>query len=159
MIMGYNDSSPVLFPSRVRIEVFAQHAFLRELLEQTLSATTRGLQRQEQPLTELTAAARELRRAFRSHLTFEERALLPILVTEERWGPERARALLDEHERQRAELDTIIEGIDLGWDGERVALTVRSLVVDLLNDMRHEEEAFSRDALLDQPVVYARTLA
>jgi Hemerythrin HHE cation binding domain len=148
----------VLFPSRVRMEVLAQHAFLRELMEQTLTSTTRGLQAEGPSVGELATSARELQRTFRAHLNFEERALLPILATEECWGPERARELLDEHARQRAELDTIIEGIELGWDRERLAFTVRSLVVDLLRDMRDEEDGLGASEILDRPVVYATLL-
>jgi hypothetical protein len=142
----------------VRMEVLAQHAFLRELMEQTLTSTTRGLQPEGPSAGELATCARELQSTFRAHLNFEERALLPILATEECWGPERARELLDEHARQRAELDTIIEGIELGWDQQRLAVTVRSLVVDLLRDMNDEEDGLGASELLDQPVVYSTLL-
>jgi hypothetical protein len=155
--MTTQDSSAVLFPLRVRMEVLAQHAFLRELLEQTLSATTEGLQGQG-GVGDLAARGRLLQRTFRSHLAFEERTLVPILASEEQWGPERARDLLDEHTRQRAELDTLLEGIGLGWDLERLALVLRSLVVDLLRDMREEEESFGREEVLDEPVLELRQL-
>jgi hypothetical protein len=151
--------SPVhlLFPLRVRSEVLAQHSILRELLERALSATTLGLQRQGM-LDDLTRSARELHRRFRAHLAFEEKALVPILAMDEVWGPERAHTLLDEHRRQRAELDTLIEGIEEGWDMEHLALALRSLTVDLLRDMREEEEGQLRFELLDEPVLERRRL-
>jgi hypothetical protein len=153
------DTSPVLFPTRVRLEVLEQHTVLREHLERTLEATAQGLRGEDSAHTEVFASARDLHRKFRTHLNFEERALVPILATEELWGPERADALLEEHERQRAELDTLIEGIELGWDLGRLSLVLRSLAVDLLRDMREEEEALMRDELLDQPVISAPRLA
>jgi hypothetical protein len=151
--MTIDSSSSVLFPTRVRLEVFEQHKVLRKQLERALEATTQGLRLEDSAQTEVFISARELHRRFGVHLAFEERALVPILATEEVWGPERANALLQEHNRQRAELDTLIEGIELGWDLERLSLVLRSLVVDLLRDMSEEEEALMRDELLDQPVI------
>lgn len=152
-----SDSGVVyLFPARVRTDVLAQHGELRELLENALAATTAGLLQQGPEAAQLAESVRQLRRRFRAHLAFEERALVPILSTDEMWGPERAQGLLDEHNRQRAELDTLIEGITAGWDRERLALTLRSLVVDLLRDMTEEECGLLNDELLAEPVITRR---
>jgi hypothetical protein len=145
-----------LFPVRVRTDVLAQHGELRRLLESALATTTSGLLKKGAGITELSGSIRQLRLRFRAHLDFEERALLPILATDEKWGPQRTQALLDEHCRQRAELDTLIEGIAAGWDRQRLALTLRSLVVDLLRDMREEEFGLLDDALLTMPVITRR---
>jgi hypothetical protein len=152
-MIAMSNTASFLFPARVRAEVLAQHSVLRELLHRALEATTLGLQRQGPGLEELARAARDLHHRFRVHLTFEERALVPILATEEVWGPERAQALIEEHERQRAEMDTLIEGIATGWDLERLALTLRSLAVDLLRDMQEEEEGRLSDAILQEPLL------
>jgi hypothetical protein len=156
--MAMRDSQEFfMFPSRVRCEVLAQHSFLREMLQRALAITTEGLKRMEPVVGELGDAVHELRRHFRAHLAFEERALLPILATEEVWGPERARALVEEHDRQRAELDTLLEGMEDGWDLPHLALTLRSLVVDLLRDMQEEEETRLGDELMGKPLIVART--
>jgi hypothetical protein len=152
--MATQSSAGFLFPARVRSEVLGQHTVLREILQEMLEATTRGL-REEVDLGELAEAARELHRRFCAHLLFEERSLLPILAAEELWGPERAGELLEEHARQRAELDTLIEGLDAGWDTSRVALTLRSLVTDLLRDMGEEEQGCLRHQILEEPVIEA----
>jgi uncharacterized protein (DUF2267 family) len=148
-------SARFLFPARVRAEVLAQHVGLRELLQRTLEATTAGLQSRmaDGGLEVLAGSARELRSRFGVHLQFEERALVPILGADELWGPERVKDLLEEHERQRAELDTVVEGIDGGWDLERLALALRSLAADLLRDMNEEEEGCLREEFLQQPVI------
>jgi hypothetical protein len=131
--------SSLLFPATVRRNVLEQHSVLRELLQRALDATTHGLRGVGADLSELCAAARELHHRFLAHLTFEERALAPLLGMMDLWGPERVAELLAEHTRQRAELDTILEGIEDGWDVERVAVTLRSLATDLLIDMEEEE--------------------
>ena len=131
--------SSLLFPATVRRQVLEQHTTLRQLLQEALDQTTRCLQRRDPDFGQLTTSAQELHRRFHAHLAFEERALAPILAVMDLWGPERVADLLTEHGRQRAELDTILEGIEGGWDMERVALTLRSLAADLLIDMEEEE--------------------
>jgi hypothetical protein len=148
-----NSSDSFLFPARVRNEVLAQHVVLRDLLQRVLNATTLGLQ--GQATDDLGGAAHELHRRFHAHLHFEERALAPILAADELWGPERVKDLLEEHERQRAELDTLIEGVQAGWDLERLALVLRSLVADLLRDMQEEDDGCLSQELLNQPLIDA----
>jgi hypothetical protein len=152
-----DSSVSLLFPARVRGEVLAQHTSLRALLQRALAATTRRLCGQDAPLDEVAASVRELHERFRAHLTFEERALVPIVACEEVWGPERAKSLLEEHERQRAQLDTLLEGIAAGWDLQHLALGLRSLTVDLLQDMQDEEDGLLRLPLLEELVVDARS--
>jgi hypothetical protein len=146
-------SSELLFPSLVRRQVLEQHNVLRRLLQAALDETTRGLQGEGTDLGQLSASAQDLHRRFHAHLTFEERALVPILDAMDLWGPERVADLLGEHERQRAELDTILEGIAEGWDLGRLALTLRSLVADLLRDMDEEEAGCLSAELLREETV------
>jgi hypothetical protein len=131
--------SSLLFPATVRRQVLEQHATLRTLLQEALEQTTRCLQHQL-PNLHLTASAKELHRRFHAHLTFEERALAPILAVMDLWGPERVAELLAEHGRQRAELDILVEGIEGDCEMEPLALTLRSLAADLLRDMDEEEQ-------------------
>lgn len=91
---------------------------------------------------QLAALFHELRARFWAHLAFEERALVPVHL--DLWIRERVEALLSEHQRQRAQLETMVEGIEGEWDVERLALTLRSLATDLLLDMEEEEPSCSR---------------
>lgn len=112
-----------------------QHTALRELLQRALHESTRGLRHEESGLSDLCAAAWDLHRLFHAHLAFEERTLGPLLGIMDLWGPERVSALRAEHDRQRAEVNALLEGIEAGWDAERIALTLRSLATDLLVDV------------------------
>jgi hypothetical protein len=148
--------SSLLFPATVRRQVLEQHTALRALLQDALEQTTRCLQRDTADFGRLTASAKDLHRRFHAHLAYEERALTPVLGAMDLWGPERIEALLAEHGRQRAELDTILEGIESDWDMQRLALTLRSLAADLLIDMEEEEQgclaaAQLREEFLEPP--------
>jgi hypothetical protein len=142
----------LLFPSTVRRQVLDQHVVLRDLLQRTLEQTSNSLLRRALELAPLVDAARDLRRRLHAHLAYEERALAPILAVMDVWGPERVADLLAEHERQRAELETIIEGIETDWDADRVALTLRSFAADLLRDMAEEEQGCLNAQALQEAV-------
>jgi hypothetical protein len=136
----------------LRQQVLEQHVVLRELLTRTLEATTQTLRR-DSPMEPLVQAVLELRRRFRAHLAFEERHLAPVLADTDVWGPVRVANLLEEHDCQRAQLDTLIEGIETDWDAERLALATRSLVTELLLDMEEEERGCLSAQLLRDDVV------
>jgi hypothetical protein len=148
--------SSLFFPATVRKQVLEQHTFLRELLQRALDQTTRGLLHDGTTgLFELADTAGELARRFYAHLAFEERRLAPILGMMDLWGPERVADLLSEHERQRAEMKALLEGITTGWDADRVALTLRSLVADLIKDMAEEERGCLQAEILRWDMVEA----
>jgi hypothetical protein len=147
----------VFFPATVRERVLEQHRTLRELLRQSIETTTRSLQPDGPDAEVLSGLVQDLRARFRAHLAFEEHALLPVLAHLDLWGPERVRDLREEHARQRAELDTLVEGTESRWDVGRLALTLRSLVTDLLLDMDEEERGcLSAELLRDERLVVGR---
>jgi len=147
----------VFFPAAVRDRILEQHDDLRALLQQSLDVTTRAFTAEGPGLDELARLTHDLRARFRAHLAFEERTLFPVLERLDVWGPERVAELRDEHARQRAELDTLIEGLATEWDQPRMALTLRSLTTELLLDMEDEERGcLSSEALRDEMVVVGR---
>jgi hypothetical protein len=153
-----DQGASLFFPATVRRQVLEQHTVLRELLQRALEQTTRGLLHDSATgLTELAETAGELARRFHAHLAFEERRLAPILGVMDLWGPERVADLLSEHERQRAEMNALLEGIATGWDSDRVALTLRSLASDLLGDMAEEERGCLQAEILRWDVVEAES--
>lgn len=152
-----NEAVSVFFPAAVRDRILEQHGDLRALLQQSLAATTRAFAHEGPGLDELARLAHELRARFRAHLAFEERTLFPVLERLDLWGLERVGDMRDEHDRQRAEVETLIDGLASHWDGERIALTLRSLVTDLLLDMEEEERGcLANDALRDEMVIVGR---
>ncbi len=137
----------------VRDQVLEQHVQLRDFLQRALAATTQVLRGEPLATLGLTHIVRGLRARFRFHLAFEERHLAPLLARTDIWGPQRVSRLLEEHACQRAELDTLIEGIEADWDAERLAVATRSLVTELLLDMAEEERGCLNADLLRDDVV------
>ena len=136
-----------LFPIDVRNQVLAQHGELRPLLREALEQTTHNLEGRAD-LTRLASTVLQLRRRFLAHLAFEERALFPVLAAVDLWGRERVADLEAEHNRQRSQLQTLVEGMHEGWDAARVAFVLRSLVSDLFLDMEEEEQGCLSPTLL-----------
>jgi hypothetical protein len=143
----------ILFPAAVRERVIEQHHTLRQLLQQSLDATTRVFQPEGPNRDEVSRLVYELRARFWAHLAFEERHLAPVLAHLDLWGPERVEDLFTEHNRQRAQLETLVEGIENGWDVERIALALRSLTTDLLLDMEEEEHGCVSASLLQDEMI------
>src|SRR3954469_1846554 len=141
--MSPTQSQSLLFPQAVRQRVLDQHGRLRHLLGVALEAGRNALQGSRCDLLTLARVAREMELRFLVHLAFEENVLVPVLTKADAWGPERVRALQEEHERQRSEMRTLIEGIESGWTPDVLAVTLRSLATDLLLDMEQEERAWA----------------
>jgi hypothetical protein len=121
-----HQSRSVLFPALVRDQIFDQHVALRRLLVSALDDTTLALRGQPAALARLAESTRELDRRFRAHLAFEEEHLVPILAVVDLWGPERVRALVEEHARQRSELDALVAGVGEAREPEHLAVSLRS---------------------------------
>jgi hypothetical protein len=143
----------LVFPSTVRIQILAQHLELRELIDRTLAEMTASMRREELDRGQIGRFAREVHGRFKEHLAFEEKALAPVLWVVDGWGPERVQDMRKEHARQRRELDTLIDGLNSGWDAERLARELRRLAADLLTDMDQEENGCLRESLLHDGVL------
>jgi hypothetical protein len=139
--------------SVVRRQVLDQHQVLRGKLWHLLRITTETLQGTRNDEAGLRMLVLDLRERFRRHLAFEERSLAPLLSASDCWGPQRVEALLAEHERQRGDLEALIEGMAEGWDAGRLAFAARSLTTDLLLDMDEEERGCLAAELLRDDVV------
>lgn len=151
--MMSSEAAAPMTAATVREQVLEQHGVLRTFLQEALTATTDALRGNADALARLDHIVRALRSRFRAHLAFEERHMVPILAATDVWGPMRVRHLLEEHACQRAELDTLVEGIETDWDAERLAVATRSLVTELLLDMDEEERGCLDADLLRDDVV------
>jgi hypothetical protein len=129
--------------SQVGLEVKRQHQQLRGLL-----VTAQAAAQKDENRLEIAHLAHEIRRRFRAHLAFEERFLVPVLACTEVWGPDRVRDLIDEHARQRHDLDALIAGIELGWPRSTIAHVLHVIATDLLRDMEEEERDYLGPELL-----------
>jgi hypothetical protein len=151
--MGVAATEPA--PSTVRAEVLAQHVTIRRRLRTVHRAALRVLD-SGTGMTTLRDEVLRLAAELSAHLAFEERTLAPLLGTLDAWGELRRERLLDEHARQRAELEAMTASCEQGTPStlRRFALQVRRLVENLVDDMEAEEATLLHvDLLRDDLIV------
>jgi hypothetical protein len=149
--------SSIPTPSTVRSEVLGQHEVVRDLLQRAVDTSAATLESRADAAAEQRAhvvhLAYEIRRRVRTHLAFEERLLIPVLSSADSWGPERARNLVEEHMRQREQLDDLVQGVEQGWDRTRLAGALGNLAADFLRDMQEEERDYLQEDMLRDDAV------
>jgi len=129
----------LVFPASVREAVLDQHRELRALMQAVTDACAREPLARAHDGERFVRMIRDLHRCFDAHLEFEESELGPVLAIVDHWGPERLRAMHEDHARQRAQLAALRAGTDAGWPAEQLTIVVRSLVSALARDMDDEE--------------------
>ncbi len=142
-----------LSAGQVREKVLEQHGSLRILLRTALENSEAALRGEPKAIERLVPLMMELRQRMLAHLAFEEAMLVPALRRADSWGGERAEMLLSEHARQRAELDTLLEGESGAWGDVAVALILETLVSEILADMQEEERDILTPAILRDDIV------
>ena len=129
----------LVFPASVREAMLDQHRELRVLMQGVLDECACDPPALPHARERFVRMIRDLHRCFDAHLEFEDSELAPVLAVVDHWGPERLRAMHEEHARQRAELAGLLEGTEAGWQAEHLASVVRGLVTELVRDMDDEE--------------------
>ncbi|MCA9528694.1 MAG: hemerythrin domain-containing protein [Myxococcales bacterium] len=137
-------SQPPSLTSETRAHIRAEHERLEARIVRVQQSADAVERREEGAVQALRRALRDLRVLLRGHLRFEERFLVPALRENVETGDEDARALLEEHEAQRGEMDRIIADLEATGAGAKLLDGARELARALLDDMEHEEEAYLR---------------
>ena len=135
----------LVFPATVRDQVRMQHAELRTLLQDALTATVTP---EDRDLTRLAAIARDLCERFRAHLAFEDQALCPVLAVLDSWGPERVMSLHHEHARQRGVLDEVRLRLEAEPSVPELTAALNQLAATLLRDMDDEEQGLLQSSAM-----------
>ena len=134
--------------NQIRIQLLAEHAELRALIEQTRSAIDRRLTHEPAESHGLAARIDCLASALHAHNEHEERLLNGFLATVDAWGPARAEIMNERHAAEHKELHA--ELLDASLDLERVA----AILDGLLEHMQYEEQAFlNEDVLREDSIV------
>lgn len=140
-----------------RARILEQHRNLRTMFETGIDYMRLALRGTGHSLDDLAALLARTNQAFQRHLADEEALILPILNDDVPVGPWRAEALLQEHQRQRAELNTLAR-IEQPCSMDALAIRYGALVGELLRDMeREEQELITSDVLRDDGVVIDQT--
>jgi iron-sulfur cluster repair protein YtfE (RIC family) len=139
-------------PSQIRERVLAQHDLLRLRL-QGLNQGVDQLRAGNLTVEELRIRALETLALLRAHVKDEERWLLPALAEADGFGPERVKALQEEHRAQAREMAETLEALRDAKEPEDLATGVESLVQRILDDMDEEERTYLNPNLLKDDLI------
>ena len=136
-----------------RSRILQQHRMLRAQLQAGLALAKGALGNRGHSIAELTTLIDRTNQAFQCHLAEEEALLLPILDDDVPVGPWRASVLVDEHVRQRAELDALC-ATEQAFSIKELTRRYADLVQALLADMEAEErDLITPEIIRDDGVV------
>jgi iron-sulfur cluster repair protein YtfE (RIC family) len=133
-------------------EILEDHARIRTLLGSALEVAEQAIAGHPPARALLPHLLYGIRVTLERHLAFEEAILVPILTEDLPVGPQRARALEEEHRRQRAEIAALSDARaadDLG----ALVCNLRTLVRDFLADMAIEERELLRGDVVRDDLV------
>ena len=125
--------------NEVHVQILRQHVEIR--------ARIRGIERlakahgKGEAQRHLRMSLTHFAAVFEEHLSFEEQELAPLVRAVDAWGPERVRAMLDEHREQRRRVErTVALAEEETMRGHELEGEVHWLMDSLLTDMIHEED-------------------
>lgn len=125
-----------------RRSIAAQHTRIRVLLEKAQDVAEKALDGNAPSPDAVASAIGDIHATLEVHLTFEEAVLLPILNDDLPLGPERAKLLREEHQRQREILTHLHREAIASPALPLLAAKLASLAKALLDDMTEEENTF-----------------
>jgi hemerythrin-like domain-containing protein len=136
-------------PSEIRVELLREHAALRATLRDATSAAERWL-RGEPARDAVHGVLSRLASQMRAHNIHEEALLRDVMPTADAWGPVRAEIMLEEHEREHAELSAAIDEARTTADMDLAVRAISAFVERLTAHMDREEKLLlSEDLLCD----------
>ncbi len=131
-------------PSTALVELLAQHATLRGMMEHC-EELAEAIDRSGAPPTELTREVAKLRIAFEMHNKFEEQMLRPILLAQDAFGDVRIDKMVEEHIHEHG----AIRGRLDGW----VTGQLREVISNLRSHLDAEERYFLSSRILRDDLV------
>lgn len=134
--------------SDVERVILSQHGELRAHMH---GLATTAFRVDPDDRVDLEALLQRFTRAFRTHLDYEERELVPRVRELDAWGPVRAASLLAEHADQRGRLERASAfALQEGSIAGELEVEVLELIHDLLEDMNEEERWLEELVDLDE---------
>jgi len=145
--------APYATADQVRAAIQTQHGGLRVILKDVADAAARA--RAAGYDRSLLPALERLLHDLANHMSFEELTLVPALRERDPLGTDRGGAILEEHRRQRAELEAMTRLAAGGYHQRDLATAAQSFVTDVLLDMAHEERSYLCEDVLHDDLIVA----
>ena len=141
-------------PSEIRQHVLRDHEELRERLERLENRARDILEARAQSPAALREQAERLLERLATHMSWEDRYLLPVLRQADSCDDTRTRKFTSDHIEQRELLEYALRKLH---DAERPDVVVASNLLDLVEllreDMLEEEAIFLDEAIVhDDPI-------
>lgn len=121
----------------VRMAILRQHTQLAQLVDE-LEGHANDVVKDADAASRMRDAVRILHTRFLRHLAFEEAKLVPLLQRSEERARE-AKALVEEHAEQRAQVDGLLHDVAVFSDPPSFAKAALTFVHSLRRDMTAEE--------------------
>lgn len=137
-------------PREIRQHILAEHASIRDMLNELEQSASRVLSGHEDESPALRDLGLSFHSKFSKHLAFEDRHLAPVLREAGADGIQQSEHLADDHREQRELLDYILANLrDPGRPARLVADQLQGLVELIRDDMASEETSIVKGAALD----------
>jgi len=136
-----------------RTRVLAEHARLRQLLDELVAQIERFETGSREVGAEMRAQGIAFFEVFAAHISLEDATLVPALRELGEEGKQLAERLAHEHQEQRELLKYLLKRLENdGRPSMLIARELGSFAEYVRQDMTHEEETILREDLLLSPV-------
>jgi Hemerythrin HHE cation binding domain len=143
---------------QARRTILQQHERIRALLAQAQDVAERALDGASPSPDAVASAIGDIRATMEVHLTFEDKVLVAILEDDLPLGPQRARALREDHHKQRATLAQLHQEALAAPLLPTLAAKLAFLTGWILEDMIGEEkDLLTPDGVRDDVVTIDQT--
>ncbi|MEM9194442.1 MAG: CBS domain-containing protein [Myxococcota bacterium] len=138
-------------PSAIRKRALNEHRTMRRQIDLIEELSGRILGGNEDLEGELRLAATDLYRTLNQHILMVEALVVPVLESADAFGPQRRKALEEEHARQKNELRKILAVVAEEGTGpvRTLAEALGPLIEALRSEIAHEEQAMKEDLFRD----------
>lgn len=140
-------------PSAVRKRIQSEHDELRTQLDKLEALAERLGQDDGAAVEPAIALSQDLYETLRDHIDLEDAILAPALREADAWGDLRADKLVAHHREQREELMALGNDIPSGVNPRDFGERLRAFILDVREDMKHEEKALLDENLLRDDVI------
>lgn len=119
--------------------ILSQHVVIRTLLERARETAVAALDGRASEPNAVASVIEDVRTTMEVHRAFEEKVLLPLFEADPPRGLERARRMVDEHQRQRDMLASLHREAAASPELPTLSIKLAFLTSWLLSDMTEEE--------------------
>jgi len=140
-------------PSAVRKRIHTEHDELRGKLDEVEAVATRLAEGDGGAVESAIVASQALYDKLPDHIDLEDAILAPALREADAWGDIRDDKVVSQHKDQRQELMALGNEVPVDVKPGLFAERLQAFILDVREDMAHEEEALLNESILRDDVI------